>query len=95
MHGVAALLAALPAGPAVVDGQVIPARTVRHRHQLSLVILLHLGEGLELLLDDGAGDGGLLTPGLHLIQEGDRQYRHHQQTLHGEALTVLDDNKLD
>ena len=88
-HGVAALLAALLAGPAIVLGQVVPARALRHRHPLPLVILLHLGEGLELLLDHGAGDGGLLAPGLNLIQDSDEEDRRQQKRLHGEALAVL------
>ena len=94
VHGIAALLPTLLAGPAVVHGQIIPARAVRDRNPLSLVVLLHLGECLKLLLDDGAGDGGLLTPGVHLIQEGDGYNRHQQNRLHGEALTVLDKKQL-
>ena len=94
VHGIAALLPTLLAGTTVVHGQIIPARAVRDRNPLSLVVLLHLGECLKLLLDDGAGDGGLLTPGVHLIQEGDGYNRHQQNRLHGEALTVLDKKQL-
>ena len=90
MHGVAALLAALFASPAVAPRQVPPARAVRN-----WLVVLHLSEGLELLLFDSAGEGKLLAPGLHLIQEDDAEYRHQQQTLHGEALTVLDNKELD
>ena len=89
MHGVATLLAALFASPAVVPRQVPPARAVGH-----WLVVLHLSEGLELLLLDSAGEGKLLAPGLHLIQEDDAEYRHQQQTLHGEALTVLDNKEL-
>ena len=89
MHGVAALLAALFAGPAVAPCQVPPTRAVRN-----WLLVLHLSEGLELLLFDSAGDGKRLTPSFHLIQEDDAEYRHQQQTLHGEALTVLDKKEL-
>ena len=84
MHGVAALLAALFAGPAVAPCQVPPARAVRHR-----LLVLHLSEGLELLLFDSAGDGKRFTPSFHLIQEDDAEYRHQQQTLHGEGLSWI------